>query len=345
MNLHIYLSIILFVNSLTVFSQQGSFDVIDDYAMSAPSSKERNVEVLAEYLIEPASDNVEKVRSFYIWLTHNIEYDIKAFLRNELMVNETQEMFLKRKKGVCQDYAELFHSLCEEAGIKSYVVSGYSKGISYDSNRQISEPDHSWNVVAIDKEWYLLDATWGSGFINEKGKFERRFTNRFFLAEPKRMIYTHLPADPMWQLLDCPVSIELFRKDSVKIKNYLEKKDVCFDYKDSVAAFEKLPPGEQALKTAISSYKFNPKNQIVIGLAYLNYGVRKSEELINNKDEYKPEEMLEGFKNSLEYFEKAKGFIKKSGNANAGNILRICNQNIQNTKANIRSYENFLKQK
>lgn len=328
-----------------VSSQQLSFEEIDDYAISTPSSKERNVEVLAEYLVKPASNDVEKVRSFYIWLTHNIEYDIKAFLRNELMVNETQEMFLRRKKGVCQDYAELFHSLCMEEDIKSYVVSGYSKGISYDPNRQISEPDHSWNVVFLDDKWYLLDATWGSGFINNRGKFERRFTNRFFLAEPERMIYTHLPADPMWQLLDCPVSVEMFRKDSTKIKQYLEKEKVCFDYKDSIAAFEKLPPEEQDLKTAINSYKFNPKNHIVIGLAYLNYGVKKSEQLIKNKDEYEPGQMLEGFKNSLELFEKAKGFIKKSGNANAGNILRICNQNIQNTKANIKSYENFLRQR
>ena len=78
---------------------------------------------------------------------------------------------LKRKQTVCAGYARLFKTLCDFAGIKSEIITGYAK-TNLMSSRQF-KCNHNWNAVLIDSNWYLLDATWASGYL----KF---FRNRIY---------------------------------------------------------------------------------------------------------------------------------------------------------------------
>lgn len=339
---HLACLILLIAIGCNVKSQ--NFIKIDEHAIRASKSVATNVEDLANYLTKPAKSDQEKVRSFYKWITNTITYDIHAFLNSKLELNSDNETFLKRKKGVCQDYSNLFKALCDASDIKCFVISGYSKGYGFNPKKSFGMPDHAWNAVEIDGEWHLVDATWGSGYINSETKFVRSFNEKFFLGEPKDFILTHLPIDPMWQLLKCPLTIENFSKDSISVKKIISKENSCFDYKDSILKFLELPREEQVLKTAINSHRFNPENKLNIGLAYLNYGADRSKELISKQKELSPEELLVGMEENLVIYEKAKGYLVDVKGPKGKELLEICNGNIRNTKGNIKQLQSFINQ-
>ncbi len=271
-----------------------NFEKIDQHALAAPDKVTKGVTSLAAYLTKEATTDLEKVRSFYVWMTANITYDVQKYLDwgvgHTIMVDDTKverrrimQETLKNKLAVCQGYSELFDALCKEADIPSQIVIGYSKSYgTHNIVKEIKEPDHTWNAVLLDDEWYLLDATWGSGFINQELTFTPMQDDRFFLMDPTELIYTHLPADPMWQLLDCPVSFETFKKDSTTIELAVAEKKVCFAFKDSIQRFRKLPLKEQELMTAQHSYDFNPTNKLLIGMAHFNYANEKARQLVED---------------------------------------------------------------
>ena len=60
---------------------------------------------------------------------------------------------LEDKKGVCQDYAQMFAMMCWEEGFECRIIFGESdKGY------------HAWNQVRIDGSWKYIDVEWsGSG--------------------------------------------------------------------------------------------------------------------------------------------------------------------------------------
>lgn len=55
---------------------------------------------------------------------------------------------LTYRYGVCQDYAELFCTMCNRVGIPCIQVSGSAGG------------SHTWNMVYIDGKWQYVDCTW-----------------------------------------------------------------------------------------------------------------------------------------------------------------------------------------
>ena len=72
---------------------------------------------------------------------------------------------------------------------------------------------HSWNSVNVYNQWYLVDCDWSARYYTSKDlRVENlRYTlNTFyFLTEPSRFIFTHLPDEAKWQLLDTPITYSL----------------------------------------------------------------------------------------------------------------------------------------
>lgn len=60
--------------------------------------------------------------------------------------------------------------LYREVGIDCVEVSGYSKGMGYQTRHSLAEKrsDHEWNAVFVGGQWGLLDACWGAGTVNMK---------------------------------------------------------------------------------------------------------------------------------------------------------------------------------
>jgi hypothetical protein len=76
----------------------------------------------------------------------------------------------------------------------------------------MKRPNHAWNAVQIDGRWYLLDSTWDAGSVDRETQGFKRHNSEynFFLTNPSHFIYTHLPENSRWQLLESPWSSDEF---------------------------------------------------------------------------------------------------------------------------------------
>ena len=95
--------------------------------------------------------------------------------------------------------------------IESQSISGYLKTLdnSKDYDEKIINIDFTWNYIAINNLYYLIDLASGAGFLyNANYKNER--TDFYFGTKPEYFINTHYPNDSKWQLLSQNYSFEKF---------------------------------------------------------------------------------------------------------------------------------------
>jgi hypothetical protein len=188
------------------------FDAIDRHALNAPESAERSVQTLAKYLIRPARNDEEKARAIFRWITANISYDTRSYFTGTARPSSPNSV-LRNKTAVCEGFSGLFETLGRQAGLEISTIGGYAKGYDSSVGDRFSGPsNHAWNAVRIDGVWRLMDATWGSGTMDENGRYVRSFNDYFFFTPPEQMIYTHFPENPEWQLLEKKVPLEDFEK-------------------------------------------------------------------------------------------------------------------------------------
>jgi hypothetical protein len=188
-----------------------SYDEIDAHALAAPKSSEESVQSLAAYLIEPAANDREKARAIFRWICENIDYDLEAYFTGRIGSTNSTDV-LKSRSSVCSGYSDLFSSLAGEAGLETVKIRGYGKGYSYRPGDNFTGPyNHAWNAVKINGTWYLVDATWGAGYLGNAG-YVRLFDDHYFLTQPSQFIFDHLPDEERWQLLDEPLSKAEFER-------------------------------------------------------------------------------------------------------------------------------------
>lgn len=336
------LLILFFVIPQAWASQGDDFQTIDEHARNAPSSVTGSIEKLANYLVKPATNDVEKVRSFYVWIAENISYDVQAFLKGILKQYSPEEV-LQKRKAVCQGYSGLFKALCEEVGIQCEMIPGYSKGYGYVSRNSFTNSDHAWNAVYLNNKWHLLDVTWGAGGINDKQKFVKDFNEDYFLTDTATFVFKHIPLDPMWQLLDCPVSIEDFAKGDEAVAAALKSKKKCTDYEKVIADFRELPDDEQELQSAKNAYAFNPENPVALATAYVNYAynlTKDAKQQLTSKQEILDAIQLQ--EETLGYLKTAEDLLKKTKDPNAQGLKTVVQNNITNGERNLKSMKEVV---
>ncbi|HRO48449.1 transglutaminase-like domain-containing protein [Agriterribacter sp.] len=195
------------------------------FAIAVPDSTSRSPAALAAYIQNRYDAPKVQLQAIYGWVTDNIRYDDdSSYYFNRSVDHETKiAATLRRRKGVCENYAGLFADLASRIGLTSYVVYGYPAGVSTRGNT-----GHAWCAVYLDDAWWLFDPTWDAG---QQGSF------RYFMVHPATFIQTHIPFDPLWQLLEKPVSYG----------NTTTKNKTVFHYKDSVQAFLQMDSLQQYL--------------------------------------------------------------------------------------------------
>jgi hypothetical protein len=190
------------------------FEAIDEHALKAPAEAEASLDKLAKYLAEPCKTDREKARVVYRWVTDRIEYDIKGLMTGK-PPSFKADAVLKNRKAICEGYATLYADLATRVGVKSDKVSGLAK-FQYDPPG--ADLKHTWNVVLIDKQWKLVDPTFGAGIVSGD-KFKKRFRELFFLTPPETLALTHFPYVAKWQLVKKPLTVQQFMKQpSVSIE-------------------------------------------------------------------------------------------------------------------------------
>ena len=174
-----------------------------------------SVPQLASAITSGIDSDREKVEAIYYWVTNNIQYDYKLYLKIKerekkkkpprytgaaLAIKEDEMILtaLRNGKGVCEHYALIFRGLCRKVGIKAEVVAGYGK--TDPLKTKSSGIKHAWNAVQLDYEWHLFDPTWGSGYVNKNNNFVPNFNGDYAFTTPEAFAMNHFPKDMKWQL-------------------------------------------------------------------------------------------------------------------------------------------------
>ncbi|MEL1239608.1 transglutaminase domain-containing protein [Flavobacterium flavipallidum] len=244
--------------SFSVFPQkkqkiQNNYDSIDEVMDKMPADYNQSMDAIAKYISYNFQSEPDRIRAVYYWTTKTISYDVDNMF--EVKFDEKLQDRIARafadKKGVCFDYASIFNQLANSVGVKSFVISGYTKW----NKVKVDNLTHAWNAARVDNKWYLFDPTWGSGFVLN-GIFTRRLDDKNFKVDPELMINTHMPFDYLWQLKDFPITNQEFIEGV-----YSDDKKQKFDFVNEIEKFENEPKLQQLYVVAQRIEKGGMKNQ------------------------------------------------------------------------------------
>ena len=200
------------------------FARIDAHALSTPESAESNITSLAAYLNETSTTDLEKARAIFVWLTKNINYDDESFNAGTRGDNSAEGV-LKNRKAVCEGFSNLYYVLGKEMSLDIQKVSGYSKGYSYRVGQKFTKTNHAWNVIKIDGQWRIFDATWGEGSgerINSKLVSRKEFKEYWFNTNPYEAIFSHMPKDKSFLNVTPEIDLAAFEKFPNIDKGYFQ---------------------------------------------------------------------------------------------------------------------------
>ena len=156
----IIIVILLGLFSAVIAQKQNIYQQTDKLALQIPDSLAQSTAGIAGYINSNFNNSTDKSRAAFIWIAKNIQYDVENMFALNFAQNtaEIVEKVLKTRKGICRHYAELFNDIARQTGIKTYVISGYTRQQGY-----VDYLPHAWCAGLIDSAWYLFDPTWGSG--------------------------------------------------------------------------------------------------------------------------------------------------------------------------------------
>ncbi|MFN7119710.1 MAG: transglutaminase domain-containing protein, partial [Saprospiraceae bacterium] len=275
-----FILFIIIIGSIFATAQK-SYRAIDKRVSETPASEMTSITRLAQYLTATAKDDYEKARAIYGWIAHSISYSDSTGRNGWLGTSENKlqqqaENVLKNRSAVCEGFANLYKALCEAAGLPAEMVTGVVK----QEDGTVSDVGHAWNAVQLEGEWYLTDPTWGSGYVQyETGRFVPMYQEAYFLIPASKMIQSHLPDDPIWQLLPNPLTEQEFRSLSVVplSARVTENAPQPFAYQDSIALWFRQDSLQRMLHASERVLRYNPKNPVSLarlGNHFYNEAVR-----------------------------------------------------------------------
>jgi len=248
----VLLMFILTIPFMKNIAQEIDYQNIVRLVNQTPISATNSTIQLSKYLTSSFDTETEKLASIYFWVAKNIRYDdeLAKNPRLYLEIKEVVDEVMNSKSGVCQHYAELFAELSRLAGLKAYVVDGYTI-----ENGQIADASHAWNLVNISENWYHIDATWANAMIKSTSK--KAFPPTYFLVKPLASIKTHMPFDPIWQILSSPIKYDQFDSGKFDLTNG------NFSYKDSINLYFMQSTIEQQRETIRRMQNNGPFNKLI----------------------------------------------------------------------------------
>lgn len=199
--------VFLFFSSILGFGQN-IYKAIDKKMNEMPGDYTQSTDSIAKYINANFKTENDKIRAAFYWTAANISYDLENMF--EVEYNETEQQridkTLKSRVGICRDYAAIFSKIANATGIKTVVISGYTK-----QGERVSNLSHAWCGAKIDSKWYVFDPTYGSGYINNRDRtYTRNTIYSFFKIAPADMILSHMPFDYLWQFSNYPVTNKEF---------------------------------------------------------------------------------------------------------------------------------------
>lgn len=224
-------------------------------SLHIPVEETYSASSIASYVQAGFTTDRDKLQAIYDWVTTNIRYD-KDSMYNINWGKEKDEQVsatLRRKKGVCENYATVFTDITIKTGVPSFVVSGYTREFG-----SVKKTGHTWSAVMVENEWLLCDPTWDAGTSNR---------NNYFLVPPDQFIESHMPFDPLWQLLPLPITQQEFSNGHL----YAKRETPAWNVGDSVLSFLQLDNLQQLEASSLRMKKAGIDNDMVkIWRSYLD---------------------------------------------------------------------------
>jgi hypothetical protein len=221
--------VLVFTSLFFVFSfgqTKTEYAGIDKKIVEISAKNITTTQEIANFINANFNSESDKIRAVFYWTSSNISYDVKnMFAVNfEETIQDKIDRTLKTRKGICGDYAVVFNEIATLVGIKSVVISGFTK-----QNGKIDTLSHAWCGSKIDNKWYVFDPTWGSGSVT-KGNFIKKINDYYFKTDPSKIISSHMPFDYLWQFLNYPVTnIEFYEG-----KTQTNKTKKQFDFESEI---------------------------------------------------------------------------------------------------------------
>jgi hypothetical protein len=271
-------------SSVNYSQTKSEFSQIDLKMSKMPDSIKKSTSSIAKYINNNFKTDSEKIRCVFYWTISNINYDIEKY--NNILKDpkaystetslERIENTLVTKKGVCQNYSEIFADIANQLNIKTYVIPGYTK-----QNGEVSKSSHAWCASKIDGKWFLFDPTWGSGYV-KNNQFFKKVNNIYFKINPTTHISTHIPFDYLWQFLNYPITNQEFYDG----KTQIDKSKSYFDFEKEIDIYEKFSEEEKAIKATERIEKNGLKNNLITNYLSEKKAIKNYESLTKINSDY-----------------------------------------------------------
>lgn len=286
----------------------------------APKSVSQDYKKLAHYLCDSIDTDYQKVNAIYNWVTNNIAYDVKSVENAKLRADKPNEV-LKRKKTICGGYANLITAMCKEMGIRAQTITGYYKNHEFDEGDKFFKPNHAWNAVMIDNHWEYIDATAGAGYTTlapnwfqrlkgklnknklytaSKPKFVQEYDSETFLPDVEKFKLERMPADPLWQLTDTTMPLQVFEAGDGAVNNFNNEVSNPLKFSVELSDINKLDEHDQVLECADRTYAYN--RRFTSMLAHKKYVETTYDivDAVNEKNKTQGRQLLTDAKSSLQ---------------------------------------------
>lgn len=212
------------------------YHAIDKYVQNREAD---NLDSLAKMLVAPYTADAEKARAIFSWIAQHISYNIFVLKGSRQNVHTMYQVLLpadtafewklademtalkvlRKRIAVCDGYAKLFKSLCDYAGLRSQIITGYA---TCNEREKKFRTNHSWNAVLIDSVWRLLDVTWASGYVTYGNQFIQQLDESYFFTDPAKFIRDHYPEDLQWTLLQNPPTVKEYERTPFLHKSFIK---------------------------------------------------------------------------------------------------------------------------
>ncbi len=125
-------------------------------------SDDTDVSILALALTKDLQEDQDKLEAIHKHIVENVKYDYQKATSLPKGYIPNAESTLEEGAGICYDFAALLASMMRAVDIPTKLVKGYS---SY------TPVYHAWNEVLIDDEWWIVDASTDSIYVDYNAQY------------------------------------------------------------------------------------------------------------------------------------------------------------------------------
>lgn len=195
-------------------TDENLFEKVDLHALEVSKEEHKSVRDLVWHLIfaRKITDELEKARVIFVWLCCKDLTKLKFGNADK----DSPEELLTKLQNRYVTYAVAYEKLCSFVGVHCELIRGHAKGNAYKPGMKITgeQYGHSWNAVYANGVWRLLDCIWArTKLVGKQVSAEtmrQDLDDYYFMPKPQKLIYTHFPDDPKWQLLDRTMTLTEF---------------------------------------------------------------------------------------------------------------------------------------